>query len=73
MINSYFKMRGVFINMKNLLKNIWEAPGASIAGALNAALAVVIASDLGIPIWALVSMSASAAFLGFLSGPNKVD
>lgn len=57
--------------MKNLLKNIWESPGSSAAGAVNASLAVIIASDANFPSWVLVSLAAGAAFLGFLSGPNN--
>lgn len=57
--------------MKNLFKNIWEAPASSAASAITAALGVFIASDIGIPKWLLVVMAGVSASLALFSGPNN--
>lgn len=57
--------------MKNLLKNLWEAPAATMAGAINAAIAVVIAAELNVPDAWLIGIAAAGAFFGFISGPNN--
>lgn len=57
--------------MKALLKNILDAPGATMAGAIIAALGVFTASDLEMPKVVLVSLMALSAGLAIFSGPNK--
>jgi hypothetical protein len=56
--------------MKNLIKNIWEAPSSTISVALTAAIGVIIAGDIDAPPWVFVALAASAAFLGIFGGPN---
>jgi hypothetical protein len=56
--------------MKNLLKNIWEAPSSTISVALTASIGVIIAADIQAPPWVFVSLAASSAFLGIFGGPN---
>ena len=57
--------------MKNLLKNIWEAPASTLAGGIIGALGVVTVADVEMPAWAKVGLMALAAFLAVFDGPNK--
>lgn len=57
--------------MKNLFKNIWDAPASTIAGGLVAAIGVAVAADVELPKVAVVSLSAVSAFLAVFDGPNK--
>lgn len=59
--------------MKNLLRNIWDAPGATIAGGIIAALGVLTVTDVELPEGVTLSLMALAAFLGVFSGPNKPE
>jgi hypothetical protein len=59
--------------MKNLLTNIWNAPASTSAGALMAALTYVLAADVDMPKWAIVSIGASAAALAVFSGSGKKE
>lgn len=58
--------------MKNLFKNIWEAPAATISAALVATLTYAIAADIEWNKWILISLGGTSAFLSTFSGPNKV-
>lgn len=57
--------------MKNLLRNILDAPAATAASALVSGLAVVIATDMAMPKWVLLSAAILSAVLSAFSGPNK--
>lgn len=57
--------------MKELFRNIIDAPAATMAGAITAALAVVIGADLGLPTAVVVGLMSVSAFLSIFSGPNK--
>lgn len=57
--------------MKNLIKNIWQAPSSTIAGGLVAAIGIAIASDIEMPKSLIVALSAVSAFLAVFDGPNK--
>ena len=57
--------------MKNLFKNLWQAPAATAASALVSGLGVVIATDTVLPKWALLSAAVAAAILSAFSGPSK--
>jgi hypothetical protein len=59
--------------MKNLLKNIWNAPASTSAGALMAALTYVLAADVEMPKWALVSIGATSAALAVFSGSSRKE
>jgi hypothetical protein len=59
--------------MKNLLANIWNAPASTSAGALMASLTYILAADVDMPKWALVSIGATAAALAVFSGSAKKD
>ena len=57
--------------MKALLKNIIDAPAATMAAALVAGLAVITGSDIEIPKEVVVGLMALSAILAGFSGPNK--
>jgi hypothetical protein len=57
--------------MKALFKNIIDAPAATIAGGLVAALAVITGADLDLPKGVIVGLMAFSALLATFSGPNK--
>lgn len=57
--------------MKNLFANIWNAPVPTFAGAICAALAVVTATDVGLPKEWNVACLALAAFLGVFGGGKE--
>ncbi len=59
--------------MKNLIKNIWNAPASTIAGALVASIGVIVVTDLNVPTWAIIALTATSAFLAVFSGskPNN--
>lgn len=57
--------------MKNLAKNIWEAPAATSAAALVAAIGVITAADIEASKWLIVVLSSASALLATFSGPNK--
>ena len=57
--------------MKNLLKNIWDAPAATFASGLSASIGVIIVADIEVSPWVIISLSATSAFLALFSGPNK--
>ena len=57
--------------MKALLKNIWEAPGYTAAGALGGALAAMLAEWAGAPQSVQIICAGLIFFLGAFSGPNK--
>lgn len=59
--------------MKNLLSNIWNAPASTSAGALMAALTYILAADVEMPKWALISIGASSAALAVFSGAAKKE
>ena len=59
--------------MKALFKNIIDAPAATIAGAIIAALAAITSSGYPIPEPVSVVIMVVAAFLAAFSGPNKPD
>lgn len=56
--------------MKNLIKNIWQAPAATIAGGITASIGVVIAADIELSKVAMITMLSLSAFLSVFSGPN---
>lgn len=56
--------------MKNLFRNIWEAPASTIAGGLVAAIGVSVASDIELPKMVILALSATSAFLAVFDGPN---
>lgn len=57
--------------MKALFKNIFDAPAATAAGAIVAALAVITGSDVDLPKEVMVGLMALSALLATFSGPNK--
>lgn len=57
--------------MKNLFKNIWQAPASTVAAALVAAIGVATAADIELSKELIVGLSALSAFLAVFSGPNK--
>lgn len=57
--------------MKNLLKNIWDAPSSTIAGGLVAFIGVITATDIEVSKGLIVTLSAVSAFLAVFGGPNK--
>lgn len=57
--------------MKKLLANIWNAPAATSAGAICAALAVLTAADVGLPKPWQIGLLAISAFLGFFGDRKK--
>lgn len=57
--------------MKNLFKNIWAAPAATMAAALVAAIGVITAADIEVSKGVIVGLSAVSALLATFSGPNK--
>ena len=56
--------------MKNLIKNIWDAPAATAASAIVSALGVIIVTDVTMPKWLLLALAAASALLAAFSGPN---
>jgi phosphate/sulfate permease len=56
--------------MKNLFKNIWEAPASTAAAAITAALGVFIFADIGMPKESLTVLAALSAGLSLFAGPN---
>lgn len=54
--------------MRNLFRNIWEAPGSTIAGAIAASIGVITASGAEVPGWVVIGLSAVSAFLAVFSG-----
>jgi hypothetical protein len=56
--------------MKNLFKNIWQAPASTIAGGLVAAIGVAAASDAGWSKETIVTLSTISAFLAVFAGPK---
>jgi len=59
--------------MKALIKNIWEAPGATMAGALVAAIGVLTVAEIEVDPWVIVGLAAASAALAVFSGPNTPD
>lgn len=57
--------------MKNLLSHIWRAPFKTASGALIATGAFLLAADVELPKWLLITVGALSAFLGAFSGPSK--
>lgn len=57
--------------MKPLLRNIWEAPAATMAGALVAGLTFLQVAEVEMPTWATLTIGSLAAVLAVFSGPNK--
>lgn len=57
--------------MKNLLRNVWDAPASTLASAIIGGLGAIIASDFEMPKWILLSMVAISAFLAAFDGPNS--
>lgn len=57
--------------MKSLLKNIWDAPATTMAGALVAGLTYVQIAEVDLAPWVSVAIGATAALLAVFSGPNK--
>ena len=57
--------------MKSLLKNIWDAPATTMAGALVAGLTYVQIEEVDLAPWVSVAIGATAALLAVFSGPNK--
>jgi hypothetical protein len=57
--------------MKNLFKNIWDAPAATAGSAFVAALGVIIVADIAAPKWLTLGLAAASAFLSLFSGPNS--
>lgn len=57
--------------MKNLFKNIWQAPASTIAGGMVAAIAVITATDIEVPKYVILALSSVSAFLAVFDGPNK--
>jgi hypothetical protein len=57
--------------MKALLKNIWQAPAATMAAALVAGLTYIIGADIDLPKEAMVALGSLSAVLAAFSGPNK--
>lgn len=55
--------------MKNLLRNIWEAPASTSAAAIMAGLGVYTVSDLSMPQWLLVTLMAISSALALFAGP----
>jgi len=57
--------------MKNLLKNLWEAPASTLAAGIIASLGIVTTqTELDLPGWVILAASALAAFLAAFDGPN---
>ena len=60
--------------MKNLFKNLWEAPSSTLAAGIIAALGIITTqTEMDLPGWAILTASALAAFLAAFDGPNKVE
>jgi len=57
--------------MKELLKNIWNGKAGTVAAGLSLMLGVYVSADLDWPKEVVVSLSAFAAFFGFIAGPTK--
>jgi len=56
--------------MKNLFRNIWDAPSSTVAGALVASIGVITASDISVDKGVIVALAAASAFLAIFGGPN---
>jgi hypothetical protein len=59
--------------MKNLFKNIWDAPASTIAGGVVAGIGIVTVSDIELNPYFILCLSAVAAFLAVFDGPNKTE
>lgn len=57
--------------MKNLFRNIWEAPGSTISGGIIAAIGALLATDADVPKNLMITLICISAFLSIFSGPNK--
>ena len=58
--------------MKNLFKNIWNAPASTIAAGICASIAVITANGKSLPEWGMITLLAVAAFLSLFSGKNTL-
>lgn len=57
--------------MKALIKNIWEAPAKTMAGAIVSGLVALGGAWADAPPAVTISVAVLVAFIGAFAGPNK--
>ena len=59
--------------MKNLISGIWNSPASTAASAIVSGLAAVIANDVDLPKWVMITAATLSAVLAAFAGKEQLS